>query len=353
MTILDPAIPNPAPLAPLARARDGSPLLIPEGSAAWRVRRHTGGRPRLHLDGAKQPMQLSLSYTMADLDDILSPGSYKLDLVDRAGTPLGLTIDVEIGGLRNAGASESQDLDDGPVSLSAGTSDVRYVLEANVRSMQLAFQHNQRTLEAGLRVADTVREGIQTLAETQADWIKSLVGSRAFLRNGAAPQQLALPEPTRAEEDEDDEDEVPPSGTDRAMELGLAVVTLINNFVSRSSAASAPKQGGAKFDVRSLFDWRHASNQSKEARASLGPAETAPTSKSPAEVLAALPPALVRKLLEVRAQLSTAEQEQLMQLLSVMPPDELPTIAASLESMSTDEVLATVRKQLVAPVKGD
>ncbi len=70
-------------------------------------------------------------------------------------------------------------------------------------------------------------------------------------------------------------------------------------------------------------------------------------------MLAALPPALVRKLLEVRAQLSTAEQEQLMQLLSAMPPDELPAIAASLESMSTDEVVATVRKQLAAPGKGD
>ena len=103
-------------------------------------------------------MQLSLSYSMADLDDILPPGSYKLDLVDRAGMPLGVTIDVEIGGLRNAAASESQDLDDGPISLSGGASDVRYVLEANVRSTQLAFQHNQRTLEAGLRMADTLRE---------------------------------------------------------------------------------------------------------------------------------------------------------------------------------------------------
>ena len=122
-------------------------------------------------------MQLSLSYSMADLDDILPPGSYKLDLVDRAGMPLGVTIDVEIGALRNAAASESQDLDDGPISLSSGASDVRYVLEANVRSTQLAFQHNQRTLEAGLRMADTLREGIQSLAETQADWIKSFIGS--------------------------------------------------------------------------------------------------------------------------------------------------------------------------------
>jgi hypothetical protein len=30
----------------------------------------------------------------------------------------------------------------------------------------------------------------------------------------------------------------------------------------------------------------------------------------------------------------------------MIPPDELPAIAASMEPMSTEEVLATVRKQL-------
>lgn len=287
-------------------------------------------------------MQLSLSYTMADLDDILPPGAYKLDLVDRAGMPLGLTVDLEIGGLRNTGASESQDLDDGPVALSAGASDLRYLLEANVRSTQLAFQHNQRTLEAGLRVADTLREGIQSLAETQADWIRSLVGSRAFFRNSAVPQLAALPEPAQSEQDaEDEEEEVPASGTDRAMELGLAVVTLINNFMSRFPSVSAPKPGGAKLDVKSLFDWRHAAKQGDAARSSLAPGDSAPSFNTPGEMLAALPPDLVRKLFEVRAQLSAEEQSQLMHLLSAIPPGELPAIAAQLEPMSTDEVLAS------------
>jgi hypothetical protein len=289
---------------------------------------------------------------MADLDDILPPGSYKLDLVDRAGAPLGLTIDVEIGGLRNAGASESQDLDDGPVALGAGASDVRYLLEANVRSTQLAFQHNQRTLEAGLRMADTLREGIQSLAETQADWIKSLVGSRGFFRNSAPPQVAALPEPAPVEDETEGEGEVPASGTDRAMELGIAVVTLINNFMSRFPSGAAAKQGGAKFDMRALFDWRRAAKLGEAARSPSEPAETAPSIKTPAEAMAALPPELLRKLLEVRAQLTADEQVTLMQLLSVIPPDELPAIAAQLESMPMDEVLAMVRKQL-APMKGD
>lgn len=300
-------------------------------------------------------MQLSLSYTMADLDDILPPGAYKLDLVDRSGMPLGVTIDVEIGSLRNANPAESQDLDDGPVALTAGASDVRYLLEANVRSTQLAFQHNQRTLEAGLRMADTLREGIQSLAETQADWIKSLVGSRGFFRNSATPQLAALPAPVQAEDDtdEEEEEEVPVSSTERAMELGLAVVTLINNFMSRPAAVAAPKQDGAKFDARSLFDWQHAARRGDEARAQHGATETAPRFNSTAEVMAALPPDLVRKVFEVRGQLTPDEQSQLMQLLSAIPPDELPAIAAQLEPMSTEEVVAMLRTQLATPAKGD
>src|SRR5262249_41379049 len=121
----------------------------------------------------------------------------------------------------------------------------------------------------------------------------------------------------------------------------------------RFPSGSAPKQGGAKLDLRSLFDWRHAAKQGEAARPSLAPAETAPRFKTPAEALAALPPELVHKLFEVRAQLTADEQSQLMHLLAAIPPDELPAIAAQLEPMSTDEVIAMVRKQLATPVKGD
>jgi hypothetical protein len=59
-------------------------------------------------------------------------------------------------GLRNANPAESQDLDDGPVA--DRRRERRAVpTQANVRSTQLAFQHSQRTLEAGLRMADTLR----------------------------------------------------------------------------------------------------------------------------------------------------------------------------------------------------
>ena len=68
--------------------------------------------------------------------------------------------------------------------------------------------------------------------------------------------------------------------------------------------------------------------------------------------MAALPPDLVRKLFEVRGQLTADEQSQLMQLLAAIPSAELPAVAAQLGPMSADDVLAMVRKHL-APVKGD
>jgi hypothetical protein len=119
-----------------------------------------------------------------DVSQSCRGGSYKPDLVDRAGMPLGLTVDVEVRSPRNATAFETTDTDDAPASLSPGTSDVRYLLEANVRATQLVFQHNQRTLEAGLRMADTLREGIQTLADTQA-WLDRGLARPAAARAGS------------------------------------------------------------------------------------------------------------------------------------------------------------------------
>ncbi len=70
---------------------------------------------------------------------------------------------------------ESQDLDDGPVGLSAGGSDVRSLLEPNVRSTQLAFQHNQRTLEAGVRSVDMSASPLRRMSHPDS----RATGSRA------------------------------------------------------------------------------------------------------------------------------------------------------------------------------
>ena len=161
-------------------------------------------------------MQLSLTYTLADLDEILPPGTYRLDLVNAEGKALGLTIKINVGedhSVASGGAQLGDDDDDNnnednaSVSLAA-RSDMRFILEANVRSMQLAFQHNERTLASGLRMADTLREGIQTLAEAQGEWIKSLVAARGFPRNGwQTPTPAHALVPARTDDRDEDEEE--------------------------------------------------------------------------------------------------------------------------------------------------
>jgi hypothetical protein len=205
-------------IAPLARDADGNLIELPDGAAGWRIRRQTGGRPRLVLDSRKQPMLFPLDYTIADVGDVLAPGNYLLDAVDRNGEPLGVTIAVSIGMLRNAEAVEPdhENVDGAPAvvptTLPSTTSDVRLVLEANVRATQMAFIHNQRTLETGLRMAETLRDSVQVLATSQADWIKSVSSSRGFFRNAAPPmapvevKQLTV-NTGRGEDDGDDDDE--------------------------------------------------------------------------------------------------------------------------------------------------
>jgi len=172
---------------PLARDQEGNPIELPDGAVGWRIRRQTGGRPRLLLDGRKQPMLFPLDYTIADVEDILPPGNYLLDVIDKGGEPLGVTIGLALGIPRNAETVEPDNENSAPsvvpTALPATTSEVRLVLEANVRAMQMAFIHNQRTLEIGLRMAETLRDGVQVLANAQADWIKSVSSARGFFRN--------------------------------------------------------------------------------------------------------------------------------------------------------------------------
>src|SRR5580698_100633 len=97
--------PNPQRplLCPLARDVDGNPFELPQHASAWRIRRQTGGRPRIVLGADKQPMLVPLGFTIVDLEDILAPGSYRLDIVDGKGEPIpDLTVPVSINQLRNA-----------------------------------------------------------------------------------------------------------------------------------------------------------------------------------------------------------------------------------------------------------
>lgn len=189
---------------PLARDANGNVISLPDGSAAWSVRRETGGRPRRLLGVDRKWLRLPLDTSIEDVEAMLGAGAYRLDLINEEGSPLGVTVPVAIG--VDAEAAEpsrpqAPRVDEPLVSLPATGTDLRMLLEANVRAMQLSFQHNERSLETSLRVVDSLRDGVKVLADAQAQWVKALAATHT-IRN--APYS---PAPAREEDDDEDDEE--------------------------------------------------------------------------------------------------------------------------------------------------
>ena len=354
-----PTLPSPSS-APLARDADGHPIQLPDGATAWRIRRHTGGRPRHHLDAHKQPMLFPLHYSIADAEEILTPGTYRLDLVDAKGELLEVTVPITIGALRNANEASRPEPDDEHATeavstrLPASSSEVRLVLEANIRATQLAFQHNERTLTASLRMADTLREGVHVLAESQADWIKAVASSRGFLRNAAPPAQVLPPAPIESHTDDEEENDAghEPPKEERLIEFGMAAMTLVNNLIetfrggSKAAGSTDKQTASTGFDLRSLLDWRRAAPQTKSTQRESIPEAASTSPAALMRLVASLPPELVSKLQAVRDHLTADEQARLVPLLMAIGPDELPAVAAELMPTSIDEIAATFRAEL-------
>ena len=301
-------------------------------------------------------MQLSLAYTHADLDDILPPGSYYLDLVDGDGKILATTVKITIGLTRNAGSPgldddgrDDEDMDENRLErMRSHPSDTRFVLEANVRSTQLAFQHNERTLAAGLRMADTLREGIQTLAETQGELVKSLVAARGFPRNGwvqqPAPTALAVASP-QEEEDDEDEEAPPPSGSERLVEFGIGVVDMVNkllaNFGSPPGATNKPKAAGGGFKlpgVAELLDWRKAAPANQTSQLSEATAGS--------EALPPLDPQTMAHFIAIQAALKPDEAGMARAVAGDLRPAELRAWFDDLKKLSVPEAVAKIRAMI-------
>jgi hypothetical protein len=337
-------------VCPLARDADGNPLELPQNASAWRVRRHTGGRPRIVLGADKQPMLVPLAYTVVDLEDILAPGVYRPDLVDGKGEPIpDMTVPVSINQLRNADdAEESVDEAQSMPSLPSSGSEVRLVLEANVRSTQMAFAHNQKTLELGMRMAETLRDSVRAMAESQADWIKSMASARGFFRNASPPQ---LPPPPPAEKSDDDEDEyeddAPPSQPSWVEAITPIVATVSQQVIQAvmgfAQKPKAPANGETKFEIGDALDWRRPA--AKAAAAKLEP----PPPFDLQAFVATLPPLVVAKLMALKEKLSSAEIQKALQLISLLEPDMRTELVARVETMSVDETANYLRAQIASP----
>jgi hypothetical protein len=280
---------------PLARDPHGHPIPVPPDAAYWRVRRHTRGRPRNLSGPDRQPLKVPLDFTEEDLDNMLGAGTYRLDLCDAAGESLDVTATLELGEPEPANTNEQAEVE-APSSLPLAASDVRLVLEANVRATQMAFQHNERTLLASLRMADTLRDGIRDLANAQASWISSISSARGFFRNAPVAQLAASTDVERSNETEvDDDDDDEPDEPQRMTMIEMvqpfvATITeaVVKTVMGKKAASTAPATNGAApavavpetkdkgFEIREFFDWSYADRKAKERAAAKTAAEQAP-----------------------------------------------------------------------------
>ncbi len=364
-----PAIAKPL-MVPLARDPHGKPLRVPPEAAFWRVRRHTRGRPRNVIGADRKPVELPLDVTEDDLEAMFGSGTYRLDLYDAQGEPLDVTATVALGEPEPANANEPAE-DTAAIApvLPANASDARLVLEANVRATQLAFAHNERTLTASLRMADTLRDGIRDLANAQATWINTLASARGFFRNASPP----LPAPPTSVDDEEDEDgdeedlehEAPPTWIDNikplvdtaatsathavmdwSMRAGSKLSSLLKPnavVVSDPVEVAAGAQQGEPvqgFEVGDLIDWRRAAKKGKATRQQ---PSVRPMSLQ-ARIMA--DPQLYERVMAIKELLSPAEIAELFKLTSASTDREQQSLVNIVNQYSSEQAVRVIRHVL-------
>jgi hypothetical protein len=220
-------------------------------------------------------------------------------------------------------------------------SETRLVLEANVRATQLAFQHNQKTLELGLHMAETLRDSVRDMATAQADWIKAAAQARGFFRNAPPPLPPPAPPPAAPDEDEDAADEPAPEPhwVDRLMphvaSLMQVVVPMVVSWGSRKTEG-AP----SKFRLAEIFDWRKAAEHGRQRKR---PAASPP---APAPSLPPLDPADMAHFIAVQAALTPDESALARALAAELSPDELRAWFAELKQLSVPDAVAKIRTLL-------
>ena len=303
-------------------------------------------------------MRLPLAYTEADLEEILPPGTYRLDLINQRGEPLDPTVQITIGQAQDEGDAEDGEgaLEPAPLMMAAlppSISDTRLVLEANIRATQMAFQHNQRTLEMGLRMAETLREGVHVLAEAQAEVMKSMSTARGFFRNAAPPVMLPAPEPVRREaareeesdeEYEDEEEDSPPASQQADwVESVKPLVAVVTHEIMKAlmGMKGAGGTGGGGLKLPELLDWRRASLGAGAGAGEKSDDAPAPTPPSVQEQLS--DPAAMQHVIAVLGKLTAEERTMAQALANELSEEDRGLWFQQMRRLSVDEAAEKVR----------
>lgn len=224
---------------PLARDALGHLLPLPEGTAGWRISRHTAGRPRVLTGPDGSAMRFPLSTTAAELVDLCGPDTYRVYALDEMGEVLDFVTTIQASRPRNA------NVPDVPLAALRGvpdaspTSDLRFALHALTE------------------IARINGEALRAISDSQADWIKTLAMNKGLPRNVAFP---VLPPPREDPDDEiddghdDTEDEADPNASPM-MQFLSTVTPLIPGLVATwQGKKEAPAEPGEPDEPAALVN---------------------------------------------------------------------------------------------------
>lgn len=190
---------------PLARDALGNLLPLPEGTAAWRISRHTAGRPRVLTGPDGAATRFPLSTTAAELVDLCGPDAYRIYALDELGEVLDFVTTVQAARPRNA------NVPDVPLAALRGSADA-----APTTDLRFA-------LHALTEIARINGEALRAISDSQADWIKTLAMNKGLPRNVAFPAMLPPPREDRDDDEDDDDHDEPAEEAELVrMQLGIS-----------------------------------------------------------------------------------------------------------------------------------
>jgi hypothetical protein len=329
---------------PLAHDGQGNLIEIPDGTAAWRLCRQTTGRPKELVGPDKRTLRFPLETTTEDLADLCGADVYRVYALDEVGKVLDYVVTVDVARdtreLRNA-APDSQVLSTRAGS-AAATSDLRFALEAMAQMMRVNC------------------EALRAVAESQADWVKSIASTRGFFRNGSPPP-MPLETPRYDEEDDEDDDEPAQSKTIYDVLAPLAehwapsVKPLMSMLASGAGAKAitsgsvAPKVGDdadlsskPNWEFREFIDLNYAAAKAKAKKEAKHAASTKPSLQ--ARVMA--DPELMAHFLAIKSLLDPGEAAQILALGERIGEDQQEWLIAKISALSPAEAAALLRTTL-------
>lgn len=333
---------------PLARDAQGNLLEIPDGTAAWRICRQTTGRPKEIVGPDKRMLRFPLDTTAEALVDLCGADVYRVYALDDVGAVLDYIVTADVTRdtrqPRNAAQTEAPLLVPVHATTAAPGSDLRFALEAMAQMMRVNG------------------EAMRAIAESQADWVKSVASARGFFRNAPPPY---VPPPTPEDDADEYEDEPPPRKTiyDVIVPIAECLAPSVKPIVSAltSGAGDAPRSSDAtdagdsgdidaelaarpNWEARDLWNLNYAAAKAKAKKAAR---QASPKPRASLQARVMSDPKLIAHFMAIKALLQPDEAMKLLALGERMSEREQESLLAEVSARSAEDAALLLRALLV------